>query len=66
MKKRVIQLNHTLFDVAAGGLIFYVIGIPLLILIGVIVLVWVSVRLIKKAHAQNNPDSSGKNDDKSL
>lgn len=52
MKKLYKKLNHTLFDVAGGPIILIALGIPFLIIIGVIILVWVAVALIRKAYVK--------------
>lgn len=50
MKKLCKNLNHTMFDVAGGPVAMAFMGFPLLIIIAVIILIWVSVVLIRKAY----------------
>ena len=52
MKKLCKKLNHTLFDVAGGPIVLIALGIPFLIIIGVIILIWVAVALIRKAYVK--------------
>lgn len=56
MKKLCKKLNHTLFDVATGPFVLMLIGIPLLIVILVILLIWVSIVLIRKAYLKSQQD----------
>lgn len=53
MKKIFKKLNSTLFDVATPGIILLVYGKTVLIVIAVIVIIFITVRLIIKANKKN-------------
>ena len=46
-------MNNTVFDVAAAPMYLIIFGIPFLIIVVVAILIAITVKLIKRARAQN-------------
>ena len=63
IKESAKKMNNTMFDLASGPTLLMLIGVPLIIILAVAILIFVVVKLIKKARIKNieaksRPDSN--------
>ena len=65
MKKFAKQFNGRIFDVAAGPMYLIIFGIPALVVIAVVGLIFVVVKLIKRARKNNIETENQQNSDSS-
>ena len=61
MKKLFNGKEILMFDVASGAVIFLFVGIPIAIIVAVIVVIVITVKLIKRAKANNEAVIAGNN-----